>query len=261
MTQSYETIRLETDGRGVARLVLDRPAKHNAFNAVMIRELADAATKLTGDTRVRAAVLSSSGESFCAGGDLAWMQDQFDGDRAARIAEATQLASMLRLLDELPILLIAIIEGQTIGGGVGLASVCDIVLAAPQAKFALTETRLGLIPATISPFVVRRIGLASIRRFALNGNAFGAEEARAIGLVSEIHASQDIGAALERQLDLVLSCAPGAVADAKRLFRKVASGDISQAETVEALANRWETEEARQGVEAFFLHRRQPWLP
>jgi methylglutaconyl-CoA hydratase len=259
MTQSYETIRLDTDGRGVARLVLNRPDKHNALNAAMIRELTDAANRLAEDAGVRAVVLSATGKSFCAGGDLAWMREQFDADRAARVAEASRLAMMLRLLDELPKLLIAVIEGPVFGGGVGLAAVCDIVLAARDTAFLLSETRLGLIPATIAPFLVRRIGPAGLRRFALNAGPFGAGEARSMGLVSEIHEPQDLGAAAERQLELALACAPGAIADAKKLFRRVATGAITQSGTVEELAGRWESEEARQGVEAFFQHKPPPW--
>ena len=259
MTQPFETVHLETDGRGIARLTLNRPEKHNCLNAIMIREIAAAAAALAADARVRAVVLSATGKSFCAGGDLAWMQEQFDASRAARLAEASRLAAMLRLLDELPKLLIAVIEGPAFGGGIGLASVCDIVLAAPRTTFALSETRLGLIPATISPFVVRRIGLTNARRFALNSNPFGAEAARSMGLVSEIHDPQDLAAALQRQIDLALACAPGAIADAKQLFRRAASGDLSPNATIEALADRWEEEEARQGIEAFFKHKAPPW--
>ncbi len=259
MTQIFETISLATDARGIARLVLNRPAKHNALNAAMISEITEAANALAHDKRVRALVLSANGTSFCAGGDLGWMQAQSAADRAERMAEASHLARMLQLLDELPKLLIGVIEGPAFGGGVGLASVCDIILATPEARFALTETRLGLIPATISPFVIRRIGLANARRFALNANPFNAETAHAIGLVSEIHAAADIGAALERQIGLALACAPGAIADTKRLFRAVASGSLSQTSTVEALADRWESEEARQGIEAFFQQRKPPW--
>ena len=163
MIQTYETIHLETDARGIARLVLNRPDKHNALNAAMIREITDAATRLANDNSVRAVVLSASGRSFCAGGDLAWMKQQFDADHTTRVLEASHLAAMLRCLDELPKLLIAVIEGSAFGGGVGLAAVCDIVLAAPDTKFALTETKLGLIPATIAPVLLRRIGLANIR--------------------------------------------------------------------------------------------------
>ncbi len=261
MSSDYETIRLETDGRGVARLVLNRPDKHNALNAVMIRELTDAAMQLGHDSDVRVVVLSANGKSFCAGGDLGWMQEQFDADRDERIKEATRVATMLQHLDKLPKLVIAIIEGPAFGGGVGLAAVCDIVLATPETKFALTETRLGLIPATIAPFLIRRIGLSNARRFALNANPFDAGEAKSIGLVSEIHAPEKLEAALARQLDLALACAPGAIADAKQLFRKIATGAVAQSETIEALAKRWESEEARQGIEAFFQHRRPPWAP
>lgn len=261
MTTSYETIRLETDARGVARLVLNRPDKHNALNAVMIGELTDAAMQLGHDSSVRAVVLSANGKSFCAGGDLGWMQEQFDAHGDERIKEATRVATMLQHLDKLPKLVIAIIEGPAYGGGVGLAAVCDIVLAVPEAKFALTETRLGLIPATIAPFLIRRIGLTQARRFALNANPFDADEAKNIGLVSEIHTPDKLEAALARQLDLTLACAPGAIADAKQLFRKIATGAVPQSETIEALAKRWESEEARQGIEAFFQHRRPPWAP
>jgi methylglutaconyl-CoA hydratase len=261
MTSSYETIRLDTDARGVARLVLNRPDKHNALNAVMIRELTDAAMQLAHDSGVRAVVLSANGKSFCAGGDLGWMREQFDTDRDERIKEATRVATMLQHLDKLPKLLIAIIEGPAYGGGIGLAAVCDIVLAIPETKFALTETRLGLIPATIAPFLIRRVGFANARRFALNANAFDANEAKSIGLVSEIHAPPALAAAVAQQLESALACAPGAIADAKQLFRKIATGAVSQSETIEALAKRWESEEARQGIEAFFQHRRPPWAP
>ena len=261
MTSSYETIRLETDARGIARLVLNRPDKHNALNAVMIRELTDAAMQLAHDSGVRAVVLSANGKSFCAGGDLGWMREQFDADRDERIKEATRVATMLQHLDKLPKLLIAIIEGPAYGGGIGLAAVCDIVLAIPETKFALTETRLGLIPATIAPFLIRRVGFANARRFALNANAFDANEAKSIGLVSEIHAPPALAAAVAQQLESALACAPGAIADAKQLFRKITTGAVSQSETIEALAKRWESEEARQGIEAFFQHRRPPWAP
>ena len=189
------------------------------------------------------------------------MQEQFDAHGDERIKEATRVATMLQHLDKLPKLVIAIIEGPAYGGGVGLVAVCDIVLAVPEAKFALTETRLGLIPATIAPFLIRRIGLSNARRFALNANPFDANEAKNIGLVSEIHAPDKLEVALARQLDLTLACAPGAIADAKQLFRKIATGAVPQSETIEALAKRWESEEARQGIEAFFQHRRPPWAP
>jgi methylglutaconyl-CoA hydratase len=257
----FQTIRLTIDPSGVAHLVLNRPEKHNAINAEMIRELTDVARRLAGDTAVRAVVLSSSGNSFCAGGDLAWMREQFTASRAARISEATGLGVMLRLLDELPKLVIAIVQGPAYGGGVGLASVCDVVLAAREAKFALTETRLGLTPATIAPFLVARIGHGNARRLALNAHPFSAGEALAIGLVSEVHAVHDLAGAMERQLASALAAAPGAISAAKQLLRNVAMGTISHSETVDALADRWESEEARLGIESFFAKKRPPWAP
>lgn len=256
---NFETITLDFDERGIARLVLNRPEKQNAFNAAMIGDLTEAARHIAGDASIRAVVLSANGKSFCAGGDLGWMRDQFEAPRAARLAEATRLANMLRSLDELPKLLIGVVEGQAFGGGVGLTSVCDIVLSTPETKFALTETRLGLLPATIAPFVLARIGLNNARRFALNSNPFTAEQAHHMGLVSEIHEPDEIGAALEQQIALALACAPGAVADAKRLFRDLASGALKRSDTPEILSRRWETGEARQGIEAFFNRARPPW--
>ena len=261
MTGGYETILLTTDPKGVAHLVLNRPEKHNAINAAMIRELTDVARVLATDPAIRAVVLSSSGNSFCAGGDLSWMREQFDATRTARIAEATNLGAMLRLIDELPKLVIAVVQGPTYGGGVGLVCVCDIVLAAREATFALTETKLGLIPATIAPYLVSRIGHANARRFALNAAPLGAEQAHAIGLVSEIHPLHELSPAMERQLALALNAAPGALAAAKQLLRNVAAGTISQSQTVDALADRWESEEARHGIEGFFAKQRPPWAP
>lgn len=258
---NYETIRLETDPRGVAHLVLNRPEKHNAINAAMIRELTDAAKQLSIDSATRAVVISSSANTFCAGGDLAWMREQFAATRAARIAEATSLSAMLRLLDELPKLVIAIVQGPAYGGAVGLLSVCDVVLAATEAKFALTETKLGLLPATIAPFLVARIGHANARRFALNAGPFSAEEARAIALVSEVHALHSLAPAMERHLDLALAAAPGAIAATKQLLRNVAEGTISHSEAVNVLADRWESGEARLGIDAFFARTKPPWAP
>lgn len=256
---SFETITLDTDRRGIARLVLNRPEKHNALNARMIGDLAEAARQLAADPAIRVVILSANGKSFCAGGDLGWMRDQFEADHAARLAEATKLASMLRLLDELPKLLIGSVEGKVFGGGLGLISVCDIVLSTPDAKFALTETRLGLVPATIAPFVLSRIGLSNARRFALNANPFTAAQAHAMGLVSEIHEPGTLAAAVDHQILLALACAPGAIADAKRLFRDLAIGALHATATPDILAARWETGEARLGIEAFFNRTRPPW--
>lgn len=259
MTNSFDTIRLEIDQRGVASLVLNRPDKHNALNAIMIRELTQVAVQLSHDTNVRIVVLSALGKSFCAGADLAWMREQFLADRTARISQASNFSTMLQAFDNLPKLLIAIVEGPAYGGGVGLVSTCDIVLAIPNACFTLSENKLGIIPATIAPFVTRRIGAANMRRFALNASPMPADVALSIGLVSELYEPHLLNEALEKQVGLALSCAPGAVAAAKKLFRRLAAGTAEPGETVEALADRWESSEGKQGIEAFFEQRKPPW--
>ncbi|MBT4891273.1 MAG: enoyl-CoA hydratase, partial [Rhodospirillales bacterium] len=165
---NFETIRLDVDARGVARLTLNRPEKHNSLNAQMIAELRAALSQIDDEGGVRVVILSGEGKSFCAGGDLGWMKDQVDSDRDGRIDHATELATMLKELDGLTKPTIARVNGQAYGGGIGMMAVCDIVIAVDDARFALTETRLGLIPATIGPFVVARMGEGAVRRVALN---------------------------------------------------------------------------------------------
>ena len=255
---AHETIRCAETQPGVMRVTLDRAARHNAMNAIMIRELTDIAEHLAA-TPVRAVVLAAAGESFCAGGDLGWMRQQFEASDEQRRVEASALFRMLKALDELPQLLIGLVHGPAYGGGVGLASVCDVVIATPAARFALTETRLGLIPATISPFLMRRIGGAALRRIGLHGVSVGVEEAKAMSLVSEIASPEGLEEALQRHLDLVHASAPGAVAAAKALYRAVAEKGAGEELVADALAERWRSEEARAGIAAFFAKEAPPW--
>jgi methylglutaconyl-CoA hydratase len=210
------TLRIERDSRGIARLILARPDRHNALSAEMIAELGEAATALGADHGVRAVVLAGDGASFCAGGDLAWMRAQAEADRATRIESALALARMLRALDEVGKPLVARVHGPAYGGGVGILAVCDIVVAARSARFALTETRLGLIPATIGPYVVRRLGEARTREVVLTARTFDAEEAKALGLVSTVVSDDALDAAVEDMLRPVFATAPGAVAADRR---------------------------------------------
>ncbi|MEZ5924589.1 MAG: crotonase/enoyl-CoA hydratase family protein [Hyphomicrobiaceae bacterium] len=258
---SHETLKLETDARGVASLTLARADKHNAMNATMIRELANVAKRLAGDPAVRAVVLSGEGASFSAGGDLGWMQEQWAKDRAGRIAEAGMLAGMLKALDDLPQPLIARVHGPAYGGGLGLMAVSDVVIASTQAKFALTETRLGLIPATIGPFVVRRIGEGHARSVFLNAKPFDAATAQRLGLATIVCAPGEIDQAVEAEVAAVLKCAPGAVRDAKALAKHLARNPASNLGpySIERLADRWESAEARDGIEAFFARKSPPW--
>lgn len=257
----FETLTLAIDPRGIATLTLNRPDKHNALSAQMIGELSAAADALAADDKVRAVVLTGQGTSFCAGGDLAWMREQFDADRATRMAEARKLAGMLRRLNELPKPLIGRVQGQAFGGGIGMMSVCDSVVAVDTAKFGLTEVRLGLIPATISPYVLARMGEANARRVFMSARLFGAEEAKDLGLVARVVDTEGLDGAIESEIKPYLAAAPAAVAASKALVRSLgpAITDEIVEGTVLRLADTWETAEAREGVSAFFEKRPPDW--
>ena len=257
----FETISVATDARGVATLTLDRAEKHNAMSAQMIAELTQAAGQLGGDDAVRVVVLTGAGKSFCAGGDLGWMQDQMAADPETRFAEARKLAEMLQALNTMPKPLIGAVQGNTFGGGVGLAAVCDVAIGVDSVKMGLTETRLGLIPATIGPYVIARMGEARARRVFMSARLFGAAEAVDLGLLVKVVAPVDLADAVEAEVLPYLSCAPGAVASAKELVRALGPriDDTVIDQTIRALVERWETDEAREGIGAFFDKRKPVW--
>lgn len=256
-----ETIRIEVDGRGVAGLVLARAEKHNALSAQMIAELTEAAGRLARDPAVRVVVLRADGDSFCAGGDLGWMQEQMRADGATRAREATKLAAMLGALNTLPKPLIGRVQGNAFGGGIGMMSVCDVAVGSDTARFGLTEARLGLIPATIGPYVVARMGEAMARRVFMSARLFGADEAVRLGLLAQAVPAADLDAAIEAEVAPYLACAPGAVAEAKRLVRRLGPpiDEAVIAETIAALVERWESPEAAEGIAAFFGKRKPNW--
>lgn len=258
-----DTVRIAVDDRGVARLTLTRPEKHNALSADIIDALADGARRLGSDAGIRAVILDGEGTSFCAGGDLNWMRAQFDADRASRLQEARRLAMMLKALNELPKPLIGRVHGNAFGGGIGLVSICDLAIAASTARFGLTEVRLGLIPATISPYVIARIGEGSARPLFLSGKIIDAWQAHAAGLVSRVLPAEELDEAIEAEIRHILAAAPAAVARAKALVRSLGSpitDDVIE-RVVQQLADSWETEEAREGLSAFFEHRKPSWTP
>ena len=258
---AFETLLLSVDARGVATLTLNRPATHNALNATLIAELKRAADWLTGQSSLRAVVLTGAGASFCAGGDLGWMQQNMKKSRAERVAESFELALMLRALNELPMPLIGRINGPAYGGGVGMISVCDVSVAVDTGVYCLTEVRLGLLPANIAPYVVARMGEANARRTFLTAKRMNAAEARRLGLVSEVVGAEQLDAAVERELADLLQCAPGAVAATKKLVSYVDSHDLptSTIYAADKLADAWETEEGREGIAAFFARRAPAW--
>ena len=259
---TYETINIKTDERGVATLKLNQPDKHNALSPLMISELSDAAKKLGEDESVRVVVLTGEGKSFCAGGDLGWMRKQFEASRETRIEEAMKLAGMLRDLNELPKPLIGRIQGQAFGGGIGMMSVCDIAIGVEDANFALTETRLGLIPATISPYVLARMGEGKARRVFMSGKLFDGNSAVELDLLAKAVKPSELDEAIEAEVRPYLSTAPATVAKAKAYARSL--GPVIDQEAMlrsaNALADAWETSEASEGVGAFFEKRKPNWV-
>lgn len=258
----FETITVAVDARGVATLTLNRPEIHNAMSAQMIAEIAQAAADLAADDAVRVVVLTGAGRSFCAGADLGWMRAQQDMDRATRMAEAGALAAMLGALNTLPKPLIGRVQGNAFGGGIGMACVCDVTVGVSGLKMALTETKLGIIPATIGPYVIARMGEGRARRVFMSGRVFDGAEAAELGILSRAVTAEDLDAAVEAEIAPYLACAPGAVAAAKKLARDLGPriDDTVIAMTIEALADRWETSEGAEGIAAFFDKRKADWV-
>ncbi len=256
------TVTLTTDARGVAQLTLDRPDKHNAMSAQMIDDLADAAAEIRADPAIRVVVLAANGKSFCAGGDLNWMRDQMAADTATRRAGATKLANMLGALNTLRQPVIGRLHGNAFGGGVGLACVCDVAIGVTGAKFGLTETKLGLIPATIGPYVLARMGEAAARRVFMSSRIFDAAEAQSLGIIARAVDPDALDAAVAAEVAPYLNCAPGAVAAAKALARSL--GPVIDQPTVDrsinALMAAWDTKEAAEGIAAFFAKEPAPWV-
>lgn len=261
MNAAFATISVSRDHRGVVRLALNRPDARNALSQTMIRELRQAAAELRDSRDARVVVLAGAGEVFCAGGDLKEMRDQVGRDRAERMADATELAELLAELDTLPQLVIGRINGAAFGGGVGLISVCDIAIGVAAAKFRLTEVRLGLVPATISPYVVARLGVAGARRVMLNALEIDGAEAVRLGLLSRAVDAADLDAAVDAEVSAALSCAPAAIARCKELIRFVSRHETADniLYTAACLADAWESPEVREGIAAFLEKRRPHW--
>lgn len=252
--KSYEFIKLVCDDRGVATLSLARPEKHNALNEKMMREITDACDVINKDAAVRVVILSAEGKSFCAGGDLKWMQSQMNADRKGKMEQAKVLADMLLELDMLQKPLIGKVEGNAFGGGIGMMAVCDIVIAKPGLKFALTETKLGLIPATIGPFVLRSMVEAYSRQVFFTAETFSSNFALSSGLVSQICEDAQIESAIEVHIEAILKTQPPAVTAAKQLLQQLRPGNLAEEVelSITALVDIWETDEAKTQIEKFF---------
>ena len=254
----------ERDVHGSARITLNRPEIHNAFDDRLIAELTAALAALASDDGVRVVVLTGSGKSFSAGADLNWMRRTSTYGEAENLADAKALAKLMATLNELPKPTIARVNGAALGGGTGLVACCDIVVASSHAMFGTTEVRLGLIPAVIGPYVVAALGVRQARRLMLTGERIGAAEAARIGLVHEVVAADELDAAIATILDHLLKGGPDALAAAKRLVHDLAGRPID-AELIDYTARRIAalraTPEAREGVAAFLDKRQASWLP
>ena len=247
----------------IARLRMERAALHNAFDAALVAELTAALESLAADASVRAVVLEGAGASFSAGADLNWMRAMAAASEAANREDALALARLMRTLDQLPKPTIARVHGAAFGGGVGLVACCDIAIGVPGAKFGLTESRLGLLPAVISPYVVAAIGARQARRWFATAEVFDAAQALHLGLLHEVVAEDALDEAIDRQLALLLKAAPFASADAKRLVREVAAAtdrdrlDHDNAALIAALRV---SDEGQEGLSAFLDKCKPSWV-
>jgi methylglutaconyl-CoA hydratase len=256
------TARLLTsiDARGVATLTLNRPEIHNAFDDTLIAELTGALQRLDEDPQVRVVVLTAAGKNFSAGADLNWMRRMADYSSDENLADARALAALLQTLDRLSKPTVALVQGAVYGGGVGLVASCDITIGATRAKFCLSEVKLGLVPAVVSPYVVAALGPRAARRYFLTAEVFDAAEALRLGLLHEVVAEAELaprGAAL---CDLLLGNGPQAMAAAKELVAAVAGRPIDAvliADTAERIARIRAGAEGKEGLNAF-LEKRQP---
>lgn len=243
----------------VAEITLNRPKAHNAFDDVLIAELTDVFTQLREDRTVRAIVLKGAGVSFCAGADLAWMGRMAGYSQAENVADARALQQMFAAIAECPKVTIARVQGAAIGGGAGLVAVCDLAIAALEAKFALSEVRLGLVPAVIGPYVLQKVGMGAARALFVTGERFDAAEALRIGLVNAVVPADELDWTIEKKLELIRQAGPEAIATAKRLLRDLADKTPTQAAdlTVECIAALRVSPEGQEGIHAF-LEKRKP---
>ncbi|MFY9780285.1 MAG: enoyl-CoA hydratase-related protein [Candidatus Baltobacteraceae bacterium] len=246
----------------VAYVGLARPEVRNAFNAALIAELRRTFDELGGDESVRAIVLSGSGQAFCGGADIGWMRDSLELSLDENLESARELSRMYRAIDRVPKPVIGRIHGAALGGGAGLVAVCDVAVAAEETIFGFTETKLGILPAVISPFVLAKIGASHTRALALTGERFDARRALAIGLVHEVVPAAALDVAVARIAGEVRSASPSGIAAAKRLLAEVADLEYDAAlePTARAIAAQRTSPEGQDGLRAFLEKRKPRWV-
>jgi methylglutaconyl-CoA hydratase len=256
----YKTILVEFHGK-VVRVFLNRPEVHNAFNNELIDDLFDAFTKLNKEEDIRAIVLTGNGKSFCAGADLNWMKSVIENTFRENFEESLKLAKLMHLIFTHTKPVIARINGAAVGGGVGLMSVCDILIAAENAKFGLSEVKLGLVPAAISPFVMSRIGEANARELFITGERITADYARKIGLVNQVVPYDKLDEIVNSKLDLILQNGPEAVRVVKKMIYDVTQKKFPELleYTADIIANLRISKEGQEGMNAFLEKRLPSW--
>ncbi len=254
-------LKTETRG-GVARVTLDRPQIRNAFDDALISALTGALRELDADAGVRAVVLAGNGPAFCAGGDLNWMKRMAGYGYDENLQDAQALADLMKTLDRMRKPTIARVHGPAYAGGVGLVAACDIAIGVPEATFCLSEVKLGLSPATISPYVMRAMGVRMARRYFLTGEVFDAAEAHRIGLLTAVSASEKLDAEIDEILQHLLQGGPQALAKIKDLIRTVAASPVDDpliADTARRIAEIRGSPEGREGVASFLEKRKPSW--
>ena len=252
-----------TQTGAVLTLTLNRPEVRNAFNDAAIAEITAAFHDAGSRAEVRAVVLAATGPAFCAGADLHWMRRMADYSHAENLADAAALAEMLRVMYECPKPTIARIQGDVVAGGMGLVAACDMAVSVDTAHFCLSEVKLGLIPATISPYVIRAMGARAAHRYFLTAERFDAREAHRIGFVHEVVGADQLDAKVAELTQALIAASPNAVRSCKALVQEVAGREISAplvARTIEGIADIRTSREGREGVQAFLQKRKPSWL-
>ncbi len=260
MTAELDTVRVERE-ETVARVVLDRPEIRNAFNETMIRELLEVLASLRDEGGLRVLVLTGEGKAFCAGADLHWMRSVVDYTREESYRDSLNLAHLMRELYTFPKPVVGRINGSAIGGGTGLVAACDIALAAEEAVFSFSEVKIGLVPAVISPYVLRRVGERYGREYFLTGKRLSAREAEACGLVNRVVPRADLDAEVDSCVGDLATSGPRALAAAKHLVRTVSEMSLDEAgpATAEMITELRMSEEGQEGMRAFLERRRPAW--
>ena len=261
-TTHYQTIELDIDARGVARVTLAREQALNAFDETMIAELSEVFAGFAANDALRVVVLAAAGRAFSAGADLRWMERASQNTEAANLEDARRFARMMQLIYECPQPVLARVQGAAFGGGVGLCCACDLVIATPQARFAVSEVKFGILPSVIGPYLVNAVGKRHARRLALTAEQFDGAEAQRLGLVQDLVEADALDAAVERRVVQLLANGPQALGEVKALFGQLEVGPVDQRVrelTAQTIARVRAGSEAREGFAAFLAKRPAGW--